>query len=113
MDGVAEVAGLLERYDACLAKYAAPAADYEKIGAEQAELEAKIQDARADDLDPQIEIAMAALRLPPGDANVVNLSGGEKTRVRSAQHTSVLQYLMRISYAVFCLQQKKHTKTHY
>src|SRR6187401_3863497 len=41
MDGVAEVAGLLERYDAVLAKYADPDADYEKIGAEQAELEAK------------------------------------------------------------------------
>src|SRR3546814_19596084 len=81
MDGVAEVAGLLERYDACLAKYADPDADYEKIGAEQAELEAKIQAAGADDLDRQIEIAMDALRLPPGDATVVNLSGGEKRRV--------------------------------
>src|SRR3546814_5909116 len=85
MDGVAEVAGLLERYDACLAKYADPDADYEKIGAEQAELEAKIQAAGADDLDRQIEIAMDALRLPPGDANVVNLSGGEKRRVRSEE----------------------------
>src|SRR3546814_443893 len=53
MDGVAEVAGLLERYDACLAKYADPDADYEKIGAEQAELEAKIQAAGAADLDRQ------------------------------------------------------------
>jgi ATP-binding cassette ChvD family protein len=81
MDGVAEVAGLLERYDACLAKYADPDADYDKIGAEQAELEAKIQAAGADDLDRQIEIAMDALRLPPGDADVSTLSGGEKRRV--------------------------------
>ena len=81
MDGVAEVAGLLERYDACLAKYAEPDADYDKIGAEQAELEAKIQAAGADDLDRQIEIAMDALRLPPGDADVKTLSGGEKRRV--------------------------------
>ena len=81
MDGVAEVAGLLERYDAVLAKYADPDADYEKIGAEQAELEAKIQAAGADDLDRQIEIAMDALRLPPGDADVTTLSGGEKRRV--------------------------------
>ncbi|MDP1820738.1 MAG: energy-dependent translational throttle protein EttA, partial [Acidimicrobiales bacterium] len=81
MDGVAAVAGLLERYDAVLAKYADPDADYEKIGAEQAELEAKIQAAGADDLDRQIEIAMDALRLPPGDAEVTNLSGGEKRRV--------------------------------
>ena len=81
MDGVAEVAGLLERYDAVLAKYADPDADYEKIGAEQAELEAKIQAAGADDLDRQIEIAMDALRLPPGDADVTTLSGGERRRV--------------------------------
>jgi energy-dependent translational throttle protein EttA len=81
MDGVAEVAGLLERYDAVLAKYADPDADYDKIGAEQAELEAKIQAAGADDLDRQIEIAMDALRLPPGDAEVATLSGGEKRRV--------------------------------
>ena len=81
MDGVAEVAGLLERYDAVLAKYADPDADYEKIGAEQAELEAKIQAAGADDLDRQIEIAMDALRLPPGDADVATLSGGERRRV--------------------------------
>ncbi|MDQ2648838.1 MAG: energy-dependent translational throttle protein EttA [Actinomycetota bacterium] len=81
MDGVAEVATLLERYDAVLAQYAEPDADYEKIGAEQAELEAKIQAAGADDLDRQIEIAMDALRCPPGDADVTTLSGGEKRRV--------------------------------
>jgi energy-dependent translational throttle protein EttA len=81
MDGVAEVAGLLERYDAVLAKYADPDADYDKIGAEQAELEAKIQATGADDLDRQIEIAMDALRLPPGDAEVTTLSGGERRRV--------------------------------
>jgi ATP-binding cassette ChvD family protein len=81
MDGVAEVAGLLERYDACLAKYADPDADYDKIGAEQAELEAKIQATGASDLDRQIEIAMDALRLPPADASVATLSGGERRRV--------------------------------
>jgi energy-dependent translational throttle protein EttA len=81
MDGVAEVASLLERYDAVLARYADPDADYDKIGAEQAELEARIQAAGADDLDRQIEIAMDALRLPPGDAEVGTLSGGERRRV--------------------------------
>jgi ATP-binding cassette ChvD family protein len=81
MDGVAEVAGLLERYDAVLAMYADPDADYDKIGAEQADLEAKIQAAGADDLDRKIEIAMDALRLPPGDADVTTLSGGERRRV--------------------------------
>ncbi len=81
MDGVAEVAGLLERYDAVLARYADPDADYDKIGAEQAELEARIQAAGAGDLDRQIEIAMDALRLPPAEAAVATLSGGEKRRV--------------------------------
>ena len=81
MDGVAEVAGLLEAYDACLAKYADPDADYEKIGEEQARLEAEIAAKGANDLDRKIEIAMDALRLPPGDADVSTLSGGEKRRV--------------------------------
>jgi ATP-binding cassette ChvD family protein len=81
MDAVAEVAGLLERYDAVLARYADPDADYEKIGAEQAELEARIEASGANDLDRHIEIAMDALRLPPGDAEVTTLSGGEKRRV--------------------------------
>src|SRR6187401_1745531 len=49
MDGVAEVAGLLEAYDACLAKYADPDADYEKIGEEQARLEAEISAKGAND----------------------------------------------------------------
>jgi sulfate-transporting ATPase len=81
MDGVADVAGLLEAYDACLAKYADPDADYDKIGEEQARLEAEIAAKGANDLDRQIEIAMDALRLPPGDAEVSTLSGGERRRV--------------------------------
>ncbi|MCP4084283.1 MAG: energy-dependent translational throttle protein EttA [Actinomycetia bacterium] len=81
MDGVGEVAKLLEEYDAVLAKYADPDADYDKIGAQQAELEAKIAATGANDLERQIEIAMDALRLPPGDAEVANLSGGERRRV--------------------------------
>jgi energy-dependent translational throttle protein EttA len=81
MDGVAEVAGLLTAYDEVLARYADPEADYEKIGEEQARLEAEIAAKGADDLDRQIEIAMDALRLPPGDAEVEPLSGGEKRRV--------------------------------
>src|SRR5512134_134497 len=81
MDGVGAVAALLEQYDACLAKYADPDADYEKIGEEQAALEAEIAAKGADDLDRQIEIAMDALRLPPADADVTTLSGGERRRV--------------------------------
>jgi ATP-binding cassette ChvD family protein len=81
MDGVGEVAALLTRYDEVLAKYADPDADYEKIGEEQARLEAEIAAKGANDLERTIEIAMDALRLPPGDGDVTTLSGGERRRV--------------------------------
>ncbi len=81
LDGVAEVAELLNAYDAVLARYAEPDADYEKIGAEQERLEAEIAAKGANDLDRNIEIAMDALRLPPADAPVTHLSGGERRRV--------------------------------
>ncbi len=81
LDGVGEVAALLTRYDEVLAKYADPDADYEKIGEEQARLEAEIAAKGANDLERTIEIAMDALRLPPGDADVSTLSGGERRRV--------------------------------
>ena len=81
MDGLGETATLLERYDAVLAKWADPEADYEKLGEEQADLEAKIEASGAWDLKRTIEIAMDALRLPSGDAEVTNLSGGERRRV--------------------------------
>ncbi len=81
MDGLGAVRDLLAAYDAVMAKWADPDADYEKIGAEQAELEAKIEAAGAWDLPRTIEIAMDALRLPPRDAEVSTLSGGERRRV--------------------------------
>ncbi len=81
MDGLGETAGLLGRYDEVLAKWADPDADYEKLGEEQAELEKKIEAANAWDLKRTIEIAMDALRLPPSDADVTPLSGGERRRV--------------------------------
>src|SRR5687768_12605331 len=81
MDGVGAVADLLRQYDECLARYADPDADYEKIGEEQARLEAEMAAKGANDLDRQIDIAMDALRLPPGDADVNTLSGGERRRV--------------------------------
>ena len=81
MDGVASVVALQSEYDEVLASYADPDADYEKIGARQAELEAKLSAAGVDDLDRTVDIAMDALRLPPGDADVANLSGGERRRV--------------------------------
>jgi sulfate-transporting ATPase len=81
MDGVGEVAALLARYDEVLAKWADPDVDYEKLGADQAEIETKIEAAGAWDLQRNIEIAMDALRLPPADAEVSTLSGGEARRV--------------------------------
>jgi ATP-binding cassette ChvD family protein len=81
MDGVAEVAALLTSYDALMAKWSDPEADYEKLGTQQADLEAKIEAAGAWDLQRTIDIAMDALRTPPHDADVTKLSGGERRRV--------------------------------
>jgi ATP-binding cassette ChvD family protein len=81
MDGVGQVAALLTEYDEVMAGWADPEADYEKLGARQADLEAKIEAAGAWDLSRTTEIAMDALRLPPGDADVTTLSGGERRRV--------------------------------
>jgi len=81
MDGVGAVADLLRQYDEVLARYADADADYDQIGEDQARLEAEIEAKGANDLDRQIEIAMDALRLPPGDADVSTLSGGERRRV--------------------------------
>ncbi|MDG1463958.1 MAG: energy-dependent translational throttle protein EttA, partial [Acidimicrobiales bacterium] len=81
MDGVGAVADLLTRYEEVLAGWADVDADYDKLGADQAELEKKIEAAGAWDLQRTIEIAMDALRLPPGDAAIDSLSGGERRRV--------------------------------
>ncbi len=81
MAGVAGVADLLREYDDVMAGWAEPDADYDKLGVRQADLEAKIEAAGAWDLQRTIEIAMDALRLPPADADVSTLSGGERRRV--------------------------------
>ena len=81
MDGIGEIATLLQRYDEVLAKWADPDVDYDKLGAEQADLETQIEAAGSWDLQRTIEIAMDALRLPPADAEVATLSGGERRRV--------------------------------
>ena len=81
MDGVGAVADLLTRYEEVLAGWADADADYDKLGADQADLEKKIEAAGAWDLQRTIEIAMDALRLPPGDAAIDTLSGGERRRV--------------------------------
>ena len=81
MDGVAEIKTLIDRYNQVMDMWADPDADYEKIGQEQAELEDKIAATDAWSLDRNIDIAMDALRVPPGDSDISVLSGGEKRRV--------------------------------
>jgi sulfate-transporting ATPase len=81
MDGVAETQALIDRYNEVLAMWGDPDADLEKVGAMQADLEDKINASNAWDLERQVEIAMDALRVPPSDASVTDLSGGERRRV--------------------------------
>ena len=81
MDGVAETQSLIDRYNEVLAMWGDPDADLEQVGAMQAELEDQIQSSNAWDLERQVEIAMEALRVPPGDSPVSILSGGERRRV--------------------------------
>ncbi|MEE2683345.1 MAG: energy-dependent translational throttle protein EttA [Actinomycetota bacterium] len=81
MDGVGEIAALLEAYDVILSAWSDPDANFEKLGAEQASLEDQIESVGAWDLQRNVEIAMDALRLPSGDSDVMNLSGGETRRV--------------------------------
>ncbi len=81
MDGVAQVQALIDGYNAVMAKWSEPDADYDAIGAEQAALEDRIAAADAWNLERNVEIAMDALRCPPDDADVTTLSGGEKRRV--------------------------------
>ena len=80
-DGVAATRALLTAYDDLMGKWADPDADYDKLGNQQTELETKLAATGAWDLDRTIEIAMDALRLPPPDADVTSLSGGERRRV--------------------------------
>ena len=80
-EGVAEVRSLLDRYEQVCEAMGAADADFDKLLAEQAELQDRIDAAGAWDLDRTLEIAMDALRLPAGDADVARLSGGERRRV--------------------------------
>ncbi|KUO57097.1 MAG: ABC transporter ATP-binding protein [Sphingomonadales bacterium BRH_c3] len=80
-DGARETADLVERFNAISAEMADPDADFEKLGEEMSELQAKIDAVDGWTLDNQLEIAMEALRCPPGDMGVESLSGGEKRRV--------------------------------
>ncbi|SFD65829.1 ATP-binding cassette protein, ChvD family [Thiohalospira halophila DSM 15071] len=80
-EGVGELKALVDRFNAVSEQFADPEADFEALMAEQAELQDKIDAAGAWELDRTLEIAAEALRLPPWDADVNNLSGGERRRV--------------------------------
>ncbi|MHB1772225.1 MAG: energy-dependent translational throttle protein EttA, partial [Acidimicrobiales bacterium] len=80
-DGVAATMDLLERFNAVCAAMGEPGADFDKLLAEQAALQDSIDSVRGWDLERKFDIAMDALRLPPGDADVTTLSGGERRRV--------------------------------
>jgi ATP-binding cassette ChvD family protein len=80
-DGVAATKALLDRFNEVCAAMGEPDADFDKLLAEQADLQDKIDAANAWDLERTLDIAMDALRLPPGDAEVSTLSGGERRRV--------------------------------
>src|SRR5678816_4817468 len=70
-----------DRFNAISAQMADPGDDFDALMAEMGELQEKIDAIDGWTLDNQLEIAMDALRCPPGDASVDNLSGGEKRRV--------------------------------
>ncbi|OCA55972.1 energy-dependent translational throttle protein EttA [Photorhabdus namnaonensis] len=80
-EAVSEVKHALTRLDEVYAAYADPDADFDKLAKEQGELEAIIQSHDGHNLDNQLERAADALRLPPWDAKIEHLSGGERRRV--------------------------------
>jgi ATP-binding cassette ChvD family protein len=82
---VAHIKEALAKLDAVYAAYAEPDADFDKIAAEQARLEAIIQATDGHNLERQLEVAADALRLPPWDADVTKISGGERRRVALCQ----------------------------
>ncbi|ABY35407.1 MAG: energy-dependent translational throttle protein EttA [Chloroflexus sp.] len=80
-EGMAETVALLRRYDEITELFNDPNADYDALIAEQAELQDKIDHVDGWNLDSRLELAMDALRCPPGDTPVAVLSGGERRRV--------------------------------
>jgi len=82
---VAHIKDALKRLDEVYAAYADPDADFDKIAAEQAKLEALIQATDGHNLERQLEVAADALRLPPWEADVTKISGGERRRVALCQ----------------------------
>ena len=79
-EGAKELVDLLAEFDKVSEAFGEPDADYDKLGARQAELQEKIEAADGWNLDSRLELAMEALRCPPGDEVVDHLSGGERRR---------------------------------
>ena len=80
-EGVAETKAKLDRFNEISVELADPDADYDRLLTEMGDLQAELDAADAWDLQAQLEMAMDALRCPPGDADVTLLSGGERRRV--------------------------------
>jgi ATP-binding cassette ChvD family protein len=82
-EGAKEVADMVDRFNAISAEMGDPTdeTDFDALMEEMGDLQAKIDAADGWSLDSQLEVAMEALRCPPSDASVANLSGGEKRRV--------------------------------
>jgi len=82
-EGLAEIRGLLQEFEEISAKFSEPLEPeaIDRLIAEQAEVQERIEHAEGCDLDRRLEIAMDALRCPPGDADVTKLPGGERRRV--------------------------------
>src|SRR5690348_11523912 len=80
-EGLGETSDAKKRLEEIYAAYAEPDADFDKLAAEQAKLEAIVNASHSDSADLQMEVAADALRLPPWDSRIGPLSGGEKRRV--------------------------------
>lgn len=81
MEGLADIKAKVDRYNAVAAEMAEPDADFDALTDEMGKLQEEIDAVDGWELDRTIEMAMDALRCPPGDSPVTNLSGGEKRRV--------------------------------
>ncbi len=80
-EGLGELFNAQKKLDEIYAAYAEPDADFDTLAAEQAKYEAILAAGDGSNTDQQLEVAADALRLPPWDATIANLSGGEKRRV--------------------------------
>lgn len=85
MEGLADIKAKVDRYNEVAAAMAEPDADFDALTEEMGNLQDEIDAADGWELDRTIEMAMDALRTPPGDAAVTNLSGGERRRVALAR----------------------------